>query len=52
VRFEGRLALDEGDRVMGSSAPLTRKDGAPLWSAMVPARGKAVLAYTVVKAQP
>lgn len=47
VRFEGRLAVDEDEKLESPSARLTRKDGAPLWSAMVPAQGKAVLAYTL-----
>jgi hypothetical protein len=51
VRFEGKLALDNGATVVGSSARLGRKDGLPLWTAVVPAQGTSVLTYTL-KPQP
>lgn len=47
VRFEGKLALEAGEVVAASSERLGRKDGLPLWQAQVPARGKAVLTYTL-----
>jgi hypothetical protein len=52
VRFEGRLAVDEDERLEGASARLGRKDGKPLWSATVPAQGKAVLIYTLRQVEP
>ena len=46
VHFEGRLRLVQGAMVDNASAPLTRHDGLPLWSATIPAHGRATLTYT------
>jgi len=47
IRFEGKLALEDGGAVASSSVKLGRKDGLPLWQAAVPAHGRAVLTYVL-----
>jgi len=46
VHFEGRLRIVQGASVERSSAPLTRRDGLPLWRATIPAHSHATLTYT------
>ena len=45
VRFEGRLQVADGERIEAASAPLSRKDGQPLWAVTVPAQGMVRLTY-------
>jgi hypothetical protein len=52
VRFEGGLLPDEGEAVVANSVGLGRKDGRPLWSTVVPARGTAVLTYSLRRTRP
>lgn len=47
VRFEGKLAVADGEAVASSSVRLGRKDGSPLWEASIPAHGRAVLTYVL-----
>ncbi len=47
VRFEGKLAVADGEAVASSSVRLGRKDGMPLWEALIPAHGRAVLTYVL-----
>jgi hypothetical protein len=47
VLFEGRLILNDGERIARASARLGRKEGRPIWMSTVPANGRAVLTYRV-----
>ncbi|MDG5488434.1 hypothetical protein NYR55_07375 [Sphingomonas sp. BGYR3] len=47
VLFEGRIILDDGERIARASARLGRKEGQPIWTPTVPANGRAVLTYRV-----
>lgn len=51
VAIEGKVALEDGARVVAASARLGRKNGAPLWVASVPANGTATLDYTASPAR-
>jgi hypothetical protein len=45
IRFEGKLRIDDDERIASSSTRLVRKDGYWLWAIDVPANGQAMLKY-------
>jgi hypothetical protein len=45
IRFEGKLHLDDGERLISSSSSLPLRDGNPLWATHVPANGRVNLRY-------
>lgn len=45
IHFEGRLRLDDDERIASSSSPLTPKDGTSWWLVTIPANGRTVLHY-------
>ncbi|NBC37440.1 hypothetical protein GTZ99_12865 [Novosphingobium sp. FSY-8] len=45
IRFEGRVPLFAGERIVTSSARLGRKNGLPLWVVTVPAHGRVQLRF-------
>lgn len=47
VLFEGRMILNDGERISRASARLGRKEGRPIWTPTVPANGRATLTYRV-----
>lgn len=49
VTVEGKIALNDGERMSAASARLSRKDGAPLWVVRVPANGTAMLDYATAR---
>lgn len=46
IRYEGRIALDDGERI-GSKARLARTAGSAIWTTIVPANGRATLDYVL-----
>lgn len=47
ITYEAKIHLYEREHLFGSDRKLGKKDGAPLWSAIVPANGTATLTYLV-----
>lgn len=47
VAAEIEFALEDGERLVGTSARLSRRNGRPLWAVAVPANGRVALRYRV-----
>jgi hypothetical protein len=47
VSYEAKIHLYGSEKLTRSSGKLGKKDGAPLWSATIPANGTATLSYVV-----